>query len=654
MEIFAVVVAALIFFIAYGTRDTARSLRIVALGCAFLAAALFDVFHFLSYEGMPDFVNDNNWNKAILFWLSGRFAVAIGLPLYILLAESRIPRAHWARWILTATVVLVACVTYLILYAPDTFPVMFVAGQGLGMAKIVIEWLIFVIFVGTAIILYLRRHRVVNCNVSNLIIALLLMAVSELFFSIYVQVSNTANLLGHVYKVAGYYYLYRAIFAEAVRRPFQQIKNMLTHDELTGLASRAAFNEQLQQTIRHARLNGKSCCVILMGLDHFKTVNATLGHERGDLLLMAVAERIRNVLPESAFISRFSGDLFSILLQDCDVKEATRQGNALLDALQQVFSLADDHLEIGASMGIVVYPEHGDTASILMRHADVSLHEAKMEGRHCQVIFSRELSDAINRRALVGSRMKNALEAGEFYLHYQPKIALASVKIDGWEALLRWQSDELGTVSPAEFIPVAEENGLILQIGEWVLRETCKQVRDWQTQGLSVGDVAINLSARQFRQNDLPEMIESILNETEIAASTISLEITESVIMDNPESAKTMLEKLTQLGINIAIDDFGTGHSSLSYLKTFSLHCLKIDRSFINDIPDDENDVAIVHSILGLGHSLGLMVVAEGVETQEQLNYLRKEQCDIIQGYFFSKPLPPDECISLMKSGVSV
>jgi EAL domain-containing protein (putative c-di-GMP-specific phosphodiesterase class I) len=289
-----------------------------------------------------------------------------------------------------------------------------------------------------------------------------------------------------------------------------------------------------------------------------------------------------------------------------------------------------------------------------MRHADVSLHEAKMEGRHCQVIFSRELSDAINRRALVGSRMKNALEAGEFYLHYQPKIALASVKIDGWEALLRWQSDELGTVSPAEFIPVAEENGLILQIGEWVLRETCKQVRDWQTQGLSVGDVAINLSARQFRQNDLPEMIESILNETEIAASTISLEITESVIMDNPESAKTMLEKLTQLGINIAIDDFGTGHSSLSYLKTFSLHCLKIDRSFINDIPDDENDVAIVHSILGLGHSLGLMVVAEGVETQEQLNYLRKEQCDIIQGYFFSKPLPPDECISLMKSGVSV
>lgn len=654
METFAVIVAALIFFVAYGTRDTVRSRRVITLGCAFLAAALFDVFHFLSYSGMPDFVSANSPNKAILFWLGGRLAVGAGLLLYILLAESKPPQVRWARRILLSTLLLVVFITYLILYSPDIFPVMFIAGQGLSAAKIVTEWLVFGIFITAAIMLYMRRQRVVNCNVTSLMLALLLMAVGELFFTLYVQVTNTANLLGHVYKVIGYFYLYWAIFAEAVRQPFNQIREMLAHDELTGLASRSAFNEQLGQTIELAKETGAPCGVILMGLDHFKTVNATLGHEQGDLLLAAVAERIRNILPVSASVARFSADIFSILLPQAGIDEATRWGNNLRAAMTQEFNLDNDLLEISASMGVAVFPQHGDTVSVLLRYADLSLHKAKTEGRNCLAVFSHDLSESINRRALISSRMKHALEQGEFHLHYQPKVILDSGAIGGWEALLRWQSAELGAVSPAEFIPVAEENGLILPIGEWVLREACKQLRSWQDAGLNAGGVAVNLSARQFRQKDLSGKIESILRETGVAATDISLEITESVIMDDPATASSILARLAQLGINMAVDDFGTGYSSLSYLKTFSLHCLKIDRSFIRDIPDDVNDLAIVHSILGLGHNLGLMVIAEGVETLEQLEYLRKEDCDAIQGYYFSKPLPPDECAELMRAGVQL
>lgn len=652
METFAVIVAALIFFIAYSMRQTARSMRIIVLGCAFLAAALFDVFHFMSYAGMPDFISPNDANKSILFWLAGRSAVATGLLLYIVLAESRIPRAAWARWMLIATLGLVVVGTYLVIERPQVFPIMFIPGEGLTDIKIISEWLIFGVYAGTAVILYWRRHRVINCNVGSLMLALLFMAIGELFFTVYVEVTNTANLLGHIYKVVGFYYLYRAIFSEAVRQPFLQIRKMLEHDDLTGLGSRSAFNARLQREIDQARDNREQFAVILFGLDHFKTVNATLGHEQGDLLLMAVAQRVRSVLPDLAFVARFSGDLFSIILPHSAIDAATRIGKTLLGAMHHAFDLGHDRLEIGASVGVVIFPQDGSTPSELLRHADVSLHKAKSEGRQCMVVFNQALSDTIQRRAMLGTRLKHALEAGEFQLHYQPKVVLSTGKIGGWEALLRWQSAELGAVSPFEFIPVAEENGTILPIGEWVLREACRQVRVWQDEGLETGSVAVNLSARQFRQTDLPGKIESILRETGVSARALSLEITESMIMDNPASAKAMLNKLAELGITTAIDDFGTGHSSLSYLKTFPLQCLKIDRSFIRDIPEDENDVAIVRSILSLGHSLGLHVVAEGVETEAQLAYLREEHCDAMQGYLFSKPVPPDDAAIMMRNGM--
>lgn len=652
MEVFAVVVAALIFFTTFGTGDIPRSKRVVVLGCLFLATALFDIMHLLSYGGMPDFISANNGpNKSILFWLCGRLAAGIGMLAYILMAESHDAQRGWAGQMLLAIFVLVGAVAYMVLFHTHDLPAMFVVGEGLTPIKVALEWSVFGLYLVTAVILYRKRHQVVNCDVNSLLLALLLMAAGELFFTVYVRVSSTANLLGHIYKVMAYYYLYRAIFSETVRQPFRQISKMLAHDDLTGLASRAAFNAKLQQAIARVQKSGGACAVLLMGLDRFKTVNATLGHERGDLLLMAVAERISAALPAATCVARFSGDSFLILLEAVDIQRARLAGAALLAAMREEFNLGTDRLEMGASLGVVMYPDDGDSASELLRHADVSLQRAKTEGRHRMVVFSQALGEEIERRVLIESCMKQALERHEFALHYQPKVNLSSGRIVAWEALLRWQSPQLGFMSPVEFIPVAEESGLIHPIGEWVLTEACRRVAAWQAMGLDSGSVAVNLSTRQFRQKNLPEKIAAIMREAGIPANRLTLEITESAIMDDPVSASTMLARLAQLGVYTAVDDFGTGYSSLSYLKTFPVDCLKIDRSFICDIPASADDGAIVRAIVGMSHSLGLRVVAEGVETEDQLEYLRAEGCDEIQGYLFSRPLPPDDCVVLMQSG---
>ena len=651
MEIFAVVVAALIFFTAYGTPRTERSVRVIVLGCAFLAAALFDGLHLLSYEGMPALVSENSPQKSILFWLCSRFAAGIGLLLYVLLPESRQANAIERRWMLMTTLALVAVLSWPILLYPQVLPAMFVPGEGLTPLKIWIEWLVFSLYIATAALLFVRRERVHHCDIGSLMLALLLLALGELFFTMYVEVTNTANLIGHAYKVLAYYFLYRAIFAEAIQQPFYQIRSMLVHDDLTGLASRMSFNEHLGEVIEQARPTGETFAVISVGLDRFKTVNATLGHERGDLLLMAVADRIRATVPDGSLVARFSGDNFMILLERTTLIQANGVAQRLLHAMQEPLAVADDRLEITASMGVVVYPLDGDTPSALLRHADVALHYAKARGRQRVIMYSQDLSDTIARRSLIEAKLKHALEGDELCLVYQPKVFLSHGCIGEWEALLRWNSPDRGLISPLEFIPVAEETGIILPIGEWVLRESCRQLAAWRSLGLEPGNIAVNLSTRQLRQANLPRTIGSILDDAGLPGGALNLEITESVIMDDPAAAAAMLLPLARRGIHISVDDFGTGYSSLSYLKTFPINCLKIDQSFISEIPHDENDVAIVRSILSLGHSLGLHIVAEGVETDEQLAFLYNEGCDAIQGYLFSPPLSPADCEALMRSG---
>jgi diguanylate cyclase (GGDEF)-like protein len=649
MEVFAIVVAALVFFTGHGAQETLRSVRSVALGYAFLAVALFDILHFLSYLGMPDLVSPNSPHKSILFWLCGRLAAGVGLLTYILIPQAPAARDSVRRGALAGVLLGVGAIAYVFLTSPQSVPAMYVTGLGPTSLKISLEWPVFGLYLAIAGLLYLHRKQVTHCDVNNLMLALLLMAASELFFIVYVEVDSSANLLGHAYKVVAYYFLYLAIYADAVSRPFRQMRHMLTHDDLTGLPNRTAFNDTLSLAVARARQDAP-CAVLLLNLDHFQNVNDTLGHEHGDLLLVAVAQRIRASLPQAAFMARFSGDEFVILLENTAVERARQVGEAMLQAMGREFGIGNDHLEISASIGIVTYPTDGESASILMRYADLALHRAKSSGRNCLTVFSRDLSDEIQRRVLLEARLKVALQREEFTLHYQPKLEILSGRLVGWEALLRWQSPELGAVSPEEFIPIAEQSGLILPIGDWVLREACRQMRAWQGQSLAAGSMAVNLSTRQFRQKDLAAEISAALRDTGLAPGDLELELTESSIMDNLVSAATVLAELEGLGITIAVDDFGTGYSSLSYLKTFSIHCLKIDRSFIRDLPGDENDTAIVRTIIALAGSLGLTVVAEGVETDAQLAYLRANHCDQAQGYLFSRPLPPDECVKLMRA----
>lgn len=650
MEVFSIIVSALIFFTGYGAHNTRRSVRALVLGYAFFAVAMLDMIHFLSYIGMPDLVSHNTPHKSILFWLAARFIAALGLLAYILLPEgptiSATVRPLWAA----AVFVIVLLFAAPLLINPELAPTTFVAGQGLTPIKILLEWLMFTLYLGTAGILYVRRKAVEHCNVSSLILALLLMAVGELFFTLYTQVTNTANLLGHAYKVAAYYFLFRAIYAEAIEEPFRRMQKMLSLDELTGLANRTAFNERLHASLKKCRVIRGSCAVVLLDLDHFKNVNDTLGHELGDMLLVSVAGRLHGALPPSAFIARYSSDEFVILLERGDAEQAQRVAEKLLQAITAGFDLGADRIEISASIGIAIYPGDGDSASVLMRHADLAMNQAKRNGRNGFALFSRELADTIQRRVSLESRMKQALAHNEFSLHYQPKVHLGSGEIVGWEALLRWQSPDLGMISPIEFIPIAEQSGLILPIGDWVLREACRQLRAWEQDGLPATRVAVNLSTRQFRQRDLAENVLEALNAAGLKPNQLELEITESAIMDNLASAAEALRELAQLGVTIAVDDFGTGYSSLAYLKTFSIDCLKIDRSFIRDIPNDQDDIAIVRTVLALAESMGLAVVAEGVETTEQLAYLRENHCDQIQGYLFSRPLPPAGCAELVRS----
>ena len=651
MEIFAIIVAALVFVTGQGVQETVRSIRSMVLGCAFLAVAMFDILHFLSYLGMPDLLSPNSPHKSILFWLCGRYVAGIGLLAYVLLPDTPAVRFPLSRYSWIGVLLVVGAFSYGLLLSPDIVPAMYVTDQGLTPLKVALEWGIFGLYFAVAVLLYLRRSQITQCDIQSLMLTLLLMAAGEVFFIVYVEVNSTANLIGHAYKVFAYYFLYRAIYAEAVSRPFRQMQHMLTHDDLTGLPNRTAFNDKLNLAVARARQDAP-CAVLLLDLDRFQNVNDTLGHEHGDLLLVSVAGRIRASLPEAAFMARFSGDEFVILLENTTTEGAKQVGQDLLHAMGREFDLGNDRLGIGASLGIVSYPEYGESASVLMRYADLALHRAKLAGRNCLVMFSHDLSDEIQRRVLLESRLKQALARSELALHYQPKLDIRSGRLMGWEALLRWQSPELGEVGPAEFIPVAEQSGLILPIGDWVLREACRQMRAWQDLGLAAGSMAVNLSMRQFRQKDLAGAISAALSDVGLAPGDLELEITESSIMDDLASAATVLAELKQLGIRIAVDDFGTGYSSLSYLKTFSIQCLKIDRSFIRDIPGDENDTAIVRTIIALANNLGLIVVAEGVETEAQRTYLLANHCDQAQGYLFSRPLPADDCLELMRTGL--
>ncbi|MEH2316004.1 EAL domain-containing protein [Nostoc sp.] len=431
----------------------------------------------------------------------------------------------------------------------------------------------------------------------------------------------------------------------------KKIRYQALHDVLTGLPNRLLFNELLSKTLPNATRNGESLAVIFLDLDRFKVINDTLGHTLGDQLLQSVAQRLQDSLRGGDTIARWGGDEFTILLPRVnDIEEVTLVANRMLQALEDAFHLQGHELYVTASLGIALLDSNSPDAETLIQHADAALYYAKDKGRNNYQFYSVSLSAKNPELLTLEKSLRYALERKEFTVYYQPRVNISTEEITGMEALLRWQHPEMGLIAPSVFIPLAEESGLIIPIGEWVLRTACIQNKTWQDAGLPPITIAVNLSLKQFRQTKLLEIIAEMLEQTALEARFLELEITESTAIENLDFTKTVLENLQQMGVYISIDDFGTGHSSLSRLQLLPLHNLKIDKSFIQDLTHDVKVAHIIKAIVGLGQSLGLKLTAEGVETEEELAFLRSINCDDVQGFLFYRPLSAKIATEILES----
>ena len=419
----------------------------------------------------------------------------------------------------------------------------------------------------------------------------------------------------------------------------ERIEKLVNYDVLTGLPNRRLLQDRVEQAMRAADLERKRLAILFLDLDNFKNVNDTLGHSIGDKLLVEIGSRLQSQVRESDTVARVGGDEFILLLNDVDVDGVVRVASKILSAIVKPYALRSYELAVTPSIGVAMYPDDGASFEELHQHADTAMYRAKHEGKNDYRFFTNEMQLHSMRNLRLENAMHRALERGQFHLVYQPQLTVDGRRILGVEALLRWVHPELGNVSPAEFIPLAEANGQIVPIGRWVINTAVEQLRRWMDAGLAPMVMAVNISAVQFRNTNLPSMLAQVLREWTVPAAYLELELTEGIAMDDPQGAIAMMNDIHELGIQMSIDDFGTGYSSLSALKKFNIYKIKIDQSFVRDIATDADDRAIVKAIIQMANSLGFKTIAEGVETDAQLDFLKEQGCEEVQGYLFSKPL---------------
>ncbi len=440
----------------------------------------------------------------------------------------------------------------------------------------------------------------------------------------------------------------------SARAMAQQMIHSAQHDFLTGLPNRMLLNDRVGQAITLASRHTKKLAVLFLDLDGFKHINDSLGHVIGDKLLKSISNSLVDCVRLTDTVSRQGGDEFVVLLSEMEQSEdAAITARRMLHVVAEAHAIDQHVLHVTTSIGVSVYPDDGLDADTLIKNADTAMYQAKENGRQSYQFFKPAMNVRAVERQSIEESLRRALERQEFVLHYQPKVNLKTGEITGAEALIRWMHPTRGLVSPGEFIPVAEDCGLILPISKWVLREACKQARAWVDAGLRPTSMAVNISAMEFRDDNFLEIVFTILRETGLDPGSLELELTESVLMRRAESAASVLQTLKARGVRVAVDDFGTGYSSLSYLRKFPIDALKIDQSFVRQITTTPDDTAIVTAVISMGRSLKLRVIAEGVETQEEMAFLQANQCDEAQGYYFSRPVPPQQFAKLLETGVS-
>lgn len=414
------------------------------------------------------------------------------------------------------------------------------------------------------------------------------------------------------------------------------------HDELTSLPNRTLLIERIRQSILHAKRNINPLAILVMDLDRFKEINDALGHHYGDFLLQKVAERLQNIIRESDTLARLGGDEFAVALTNADTEQAKVVSQKITEALQHPFMIEGHSLSIGISIGISIYPQHGNDCDSLLQHADVAMYSAKSTESHYAVYDVAQDHFTLNRLMLMADLRETLQKEECMTLHFQPKVMIKTNQIQGVESLIRWKHPEMGLIPPDHFIPLAEQGGIIRQLSKWVLKAAVKQLADWHKKGLDL-PISVNLSIKDLQNLNLPLMIKELLNDYQIKPSCLMLEITETSMMLDPDHTFEVISNLHALGVQLSIDDFGTGYSSLAYLKQLPAEELKIDKSFVRNMLKDDNDEVIVRTTIDLAKNLGLDVIAEGVETEEIYNYLKRLNCDMAQGYYICKPLPAHE-----------
>ncbi len=502
----------------------------------------------------------------------------------------------------------------------------------------------------------LYRHRIERPqSMLTIVQALIWLFVSRLEEAFGPNAGDIHRLLSECLKLIGYYYLLKGIYYVLIDEPYKRQKKtearinyLAYHDELTGLPNRRMFAERVKAEMARASHAGTKFALLWLDLDRFKTINDSMGHSFGDQLLVSVAGRLSKLSTKPERVFRLGGDEFTLLLPDIgETAEAEKAAQRLVEAFESPVRVGQHDFHLTVSVGMAIYPEDGNSLDLLLQNADTAMYGAK-DARNGWKRYAPEMNLKAKEKLLLENDLRIALELRQFHLAYQPLIDLEAGYLVGAEALIRWSHPQKGAIPPSDFIPLCEENGFILPLGEWVLRTACEQAKQWQDEGYPPLIMSVNLSIRQFRQHDLCERIEKVLAETGLAPQWLELEITESIMAD-VAYATGMLERLKKIGVRISIDDFGTGYSSLYYLKRFPIDKLKIDRSFVNDILTDRNDAAIVSGISAMARNLNLTVTAEGVESEGQVAFLREQRCQEAQGFYFSRPVPPAQFVALFE-----